>query len=141
MIEGMDELARMQIEDGEKVVYSHGVVTKFSAAPPINSTGIYPTEFKVLILPDAVEEKKGSIFIPEMVKDTEKYATTQGLLIDVAPAAFKFIDPDEWGDGKPPQVGQRVIFAKYAGLRVTSKRDGREYLLMADKDIVATIED
>lgn len=107
----------------------------------INNSGIAPTEFKCLVEPKPVEEKKGSIFLPEQVKEQDKYATTEGVLLATAPAAFKFITEEEWGTGKPPQVGDRVIFAKYAGLRVTSKRDGKDYLLMADKDILATIED
>jgi len=109
---------------------------------PVNLSGIHPTEFKCLILPNAVEEvTKGGIIRPVMNTDAEKYATTEGVMIDMAPAAFKFITDEEWGDGPKPRIGDRVIFGKYAGLRVTSKRDGKEYLLMADKDILATIDE
>ena len=105
-----------------------------------NPTGIHPTEFSVLIEPRQVEEKVGSILLPEMKKEADKWATTEGRIIDMSPAAFNFITDEEW-KGHRPISGQTVIFAKYAGLRVTSKRDGKDYILLKDKDIIATIEE
>ena len=134
----IDDLARMQIEDGDTLA----LVYPAASSVPVNLSGIHPQEFKVLVCPDPVEEKtKGGIILAAQTAEAEKYATTQGRIIAMAPAAWTFIDKAEWGDGKPPSVGDRVIFAKYAGLRVTSKRDGKDYLLMADKDILATIEE
>lgn len=106
----------------------------------INPTGITPTEFKVLIMPKAVEEKtKGGIYMPPQAVDAEKAMTIEGEIIAVSHLAFTYATEAEW-DGKKPAPGQRVIFAKYAGVRHKAK-DGQEYLLVNDKDIVATIED
>jgi len=105
-----------------------------------NPTGIIPTEFKVLVAPKPVEEKIGSIIIPDMSKDAEKYATVEGTIIDISHLAFTYATETEW-DGHKPKAGQRVIYAKYAGVRIKSPKDGREYLLINDKDIVATIEE
>ena len=111
----------------------------FSMEAHRNRAGIYPTEFKVLILPDAVEEvTKGGIIRPTMTTDTEKYATIEGRIIAVSHLAFTYATDEEWGDAKP-QPGNRVIFAKYAGVRHKAK-DGQEYLLVNDKDIVAVVE-
>lgn len=133
----MDALAAVQLEDGDTFAYSNGVETKIM--PQANPTGIHPTEFKVLILPDAVEEKIGSIYVPEDTKTKETYATTKGVIIAVSHLAFTYATEAEWGDHKP-KPGDRVLFAKYAGARHKA-RDGRDYLLINDKDVLATIED
>lgn len=105
-----------------------------------NETGIQPTEFKCLILPKEAEQvTKGGIILADMTKDSEKYATIQGTIVAVSHLAFTYATAEEWGD-KKPKAGDRVIFAKYAGVRHKAK-DGREYLLVNDKDIVATIEE
>ncbi len=102
----------------------------------LNPSRIEPTEFKVLVEPKAVEEKTaGGIIIPTQKQDSEKYATTEGRMIAVAAGAFKYLEEDEWEDRKPG-LGDWVIFAKYAGLRVTGN-DGKDYLLLNDKDICA----
>ena len=107
--------------------------------PTFNLTGIYPTEFKVLILPDPVEEvTKGGIIVPTSKAEADKYATIEGRIVAVSHLAFTYATAEEWGDNKP-KPGDRVIFAKYAGVRHKAK-DGQEYLLVNDKDIVAVIE-
>jgi co-chaperonin GroES (HSP10) len=112
----------------------------FRNLPPLtNTTGINPTEFKVLIAPKPVEEvTKGGIILATQTTDSEKYATIEGTIIAVSHLAFTYATEAEWDD-KKPAPGDRVIFAKYAGVRHKAK-DGQEYLLVNDKDIVATIE-
>ena len=105
-----------------------------------NPTGIIPTEYKVLVAPKPVEEKIGSIIIPDMSKDAEKYTTVEGTIIDISHLAFTYATETEW-DGHKPKAGQRVIYAKYAGVRIKSPKDGREYLLVNDKDVCALIDD
>ena len=104
-----------------------------------NQSGINPTEFKVLIEPKPVETKIGSIIIPDQIKEHEKYATTEGRIVAISHLAFTYATPEEW-DGKKPKAGDAVLYAKYAGVRVKG-RDGKEYLLVNDKDLVATIEE
>lgn len=106
----------------------------------INPSGINPTEFKCLVEPMPVEEKTaGGIFIPEASKEKEKHATQDGILIAVSPIAFTYASAEEWA-GNKPKPGARIAFVKYAGDRRKGK-DGKDYLLISDKDIVATIED
>jgi chaperonin GroES len=106
----------------------------------LNNSGINVTEFKVLVLPKAVDEKSaGGIIIPTMKQDQDKFATTEGVIVDVSHLAFGYVSEDEW-QGKKPKAGQRALYAKYAGLRVEGK-DGKEYLIVNDKDIIATFED
>lgn len=109
----------------------------------LNVTGIHPTEFKLLVKPKAAEEvSKGGIIIPTSTAEAEKFAQTEGVVIAVSPLAFTYAKDEEWkaACAKPPQPGQTVLYAKYAGNWVKGK-DGGEYLLINDKDVGAIIED
>lgn len=103
---------------------------------PVNPTGILPTEYKVLVLPKEVEEKVGSIYLPEQVKDRDQHAQVEGTLIAASPLAFTY---DGWPEGaRLPQPGDRVFYAKYSGAEVEGK-DGKKYRLVNDKDIGAIL--
>lgn len=109
-----------------------------------NTTGINPTEYKVLIAPkDAETVTKGGIIIPSAHQEAEKHQCIEGTIIAASPLAFTYATQAEWdaAGAVKPKAGQRVIYAKYAGVRVKSPRDGQEYILINDKDLVATIED
>lgn len=115
-------------------------VVNYAASQNANPTGILPTEFKVLIEPREVEAKIGSIIVPVSEQDRQKWATTEGTLVAVAPLAFSYAKEDEWAaaGAEPPRVGERVLFAKYAGTHVKGK-DGKEYVLCNDKDVMAVL--
>ena len=98
-------------------------------------TGIRPVEYKVLIKPDAVEEKTaGGIYLPHQAQEKEKYAKAEGVIVAVG--AIAFTDPD-WLDR--PKVGDRVLYDKYAGAMVKGA-DGADYRLINDKEIGAVLE-
>jgi co-chaperonin GroES (HSP10) len=110
-------------------------------AAPVNTSGIVPTEFKVLIEPKEVETvTKGGIILADQTTTAEKYATIEGTIIDVSHLAFTYATEDEWA-GHKPRAGQRVIYAKYAGVRTKGPKDGKDYILVNDKDICAVFED
>jgi chaperonin GroES len=99
-----------------------------------NSSGITPLDVKVLVRPDPVEEKtKGGIILADSIKDQNKYATCSGRLIAAGPNAFA-----EWGEGRGPQPGARVLFAQYAGLRRKGE-DGEDYLVCNDEDMIGIL--
>jgi len=92
---------------------------------------IKPLADRVLIEPiEQQEEKIGSIIIP----DTAKEKPQEGKVIAVGPGRQE--------DGKvvPLQVkvGDRVLYGKYAGTEI--KKDGKEYLIVRESDILAVIE-
>lgn len=98
--------------------------------------GLRPMEFNVVIRMDPTESKTaGGIIIPDTKKDRDELATDEGTLEAVSPHAFTYA---EWLCAKPPKVGDRVMFAQYAG-RLYEK-DGVKYRIIKDKDIVAVIE-
>lgn len=104
----------------------------------INKSGINPTEFNCLVLPDPVEEKtKGGIILTDAHRDADKHATVEGVLIAVSPLAFTYSD---WpAERYKPKIGQKVIIARYGG-NLFKGNDGLEYRLLKDKDILAVRE-
>lgn len=114
-----------------------------SVAPAVaNPAGIHPSGFKVLIRPDEVAEKIGSIILAPESTEKQKYATTKGTIIAIGAAAFTHITDAEWA-GATPKAGDRVIYTKYGGMRVEGRDtlDGKDYLLVKGEDIHAIIED
>ena len=104
-----------------------------------NNSGIAPVEYKVLIKPRAVEEKVGSIYIPDQNRDREQWAEMRGTIVAVAPMAFSYASDEEW-NGAKPVPGDEVITSKYAGVNIKGPRDGEDYRLVNDKEICAKVE-
>ena len=79
---------------------------------------------------EAEEKTAGGIVLP----DTAKEKPQQGEVLAVGPGKF-----DEKGTRQPMEVkvGDKVLFAKYSGTEV--KIEGVEYLILAERDILAVI--
>jgi co-chaperonin GroES (HSP10) len=100
-----------------------------------NKSGIYPIEYKVLLLPEKVEEKtEGGIFLPDKVRDQEEMAQVRATLIAMGGDAFKDMRQPL------PKLGDRVYVAKYAGFHVEGL-DKEMYQVANDKDIIAIIRE
>ena len=80
---------------------------------------------------DAEEKTAGGIIIP----DSAKEKPSQGEVVAVGPGGR-----DETGKLIPIdiQVGDRVLFGKYAGTEI--KIDGEEHLILREDDIMGIIE-
>lgn len=99
-----------------------------------NTSGLTPLDLRILVKPDAVQEKIGSVYVPDAAKDKAKYAGTKATLVAVGCNAFK-----EWGEGaRKPQPGDRVLYAQYTGAREKGA-DGEDYVVMNDADLLAVI--
>jgi co-chaperonin GroES (HSP10) len=94
-----------------------------------NLSGIHPQGHRVLIRTLELEAKtvSGIILATAEQAEREEMSNTTGDVIAVGP------DANGWG-----QVGDRVIFAKYAGLLYVGK-DGKKYRVINDDNIVATL--
>lgn len=102
-----------------------------------NDSGLTPLEFFVVVELDRQETKTpGGIILPESTKDKDKLATQEGMLVAVSPHAFTYAEG--WPEGAQPQIGQRVLFKRYAGH--LHERGGRDYRLLNDKDLIAIVE-
>ena len=101
----------------------------------INSSGILPTGGHILILPELVEEKTaGGIILPKTTQDKEQQAATVGKVVAIGPSAWKDLD-----DGLPwCQVGDKVSYARYAGIGMTGQ-DAQKYVLTNDNDILSVL--
>lgn len=78
---------------------------------------------------EAEEKTPGGIVLP----DTAKEKPQNGEVLAVGPGKY-----DEKGSARQPmelKVGDKVLFAKYSGTEV--KIDGVEYLILAERDILA----
>ncbi len=80
---------------------------------------------------EPVEEKtKSGLYVP----DTAKEKPQEGEVLAVGPGAL-----NEKGERIPMSVavGDTIIFSKYAGTEI--KLDGEEYLVMAERDVLAKL--
>jgi len=77
------------------------------------------------------EKSAGGIFLP----DTAKEKPQEGIVAAVGTGRVN-------DDGKTipmtVKVGDRVIYSKYSGSEV--KIDGKEFLIVAEKDVLAVVE-
>ena len=105
---------------------------------PLNIKDLQPIEFKILVKLDVVDEMtNGGILLPDSLIDREQYAAERGRIISMAKLAFN----DDSLFYEKPEVGDRVLFAKYAGMLV-EEMEGRnkvKYRLMNDKDVCAIL--
>ncbi len=103
---------------------------------PINLSGIDPLEYKVLVRPvedkGYYETKTGfKLLKTDTEKERDDHASMEGELVAISPLAFSYD-----ADAPKPLVGSTVVFARYSGINIQGK-DGANYRLMNDKDVVA----
>lgn len=100
----------------------------------MSESGLYPIEYKVIVKPDAVEERSaGGIIL--VTNDRSEWEVQEGVIDALSPHAFSYA---EWPEGaRKPQVGDRVMFAKFAGALID--RNGVKWRILNDKDIQAII--
>lgn len=102
--------------------------------------GLKPTEYNVIVAPAAAAKTLGKLSLliaPDETRDSAAMAMQVGRIVSVSPIAFNY---DNWERGEPPQAGDMVWFARYAGALFTG-RDDKEYRIIKDKDISAVIEE
>ena len=124
-----------------------------------SEAGIYPAGSRVLVSPDVIEEEitPSGIVIIQETRDKYEAAQSSGTLVAAGPDAWKHVIErlyDVGEDGRKhlieerirgysepfADVGQRVAFAKYSGLRVRGE-DGKKYIILNDEDITARVSD
>ena len=93
---------------------------------------IKPSADRVVIEAAPAEEKTASgLYIP----DTAKEKPQKGTVVAVGPGKYA----EHTGNLIPMayKVGDVVLYGKYAGTEIT--HDGKEYLIMRESDIFATL--
>lgn len=100
-----------------------------------NNSGMNPVGWRILIKPQEVKKvsKGGIILSTESNSDREQMANTTGIVVAMGDQCY-IDEPTPWC-----KVGDKVIFAKYAGLLYLGK-DGNQYRMINDKDITGTLD-
>jgi len=96
------------------------------------ATSLKPLGDRVVIEPTPKEEvTKSGIVLP----DTAKEKPQEGTIIAVGAGKL-----DDKGVRQPLEVkeGLKVLYAKYAGTEF--KVEGKEYIILSEKDILAVVE-
>ena len=97
------------------------------------ATKLKPLGDRVVIKPTPREEMtKSGIVLP----DTAKEKPQEGTILAAGPGR---IGDDGKREPMDVQVGDKVLYAKYAGTEF--KIDGDEYLIVSQKDILAIVAD
>lgn len=105
----------------------------------MNTTGIEPTEFNVLVKIQKVEARTaGGLHLPDTKVQRDIALNTRGVLVAASPLAFSY---DDWkgSEGSIPQIGDTVIISKGAGVFIDDVGDGEVYRLLKDKDVCAVV--
>jgi co-chaperonin GroES (HSP10) len=109
----------------------------------VNTSGLACLEFNVLVKEEEGDLHKrfkaAGLQLAGEAADRDKHASTIGHIINVSPTAFTYEDWKGQDDMKP-KAGDRVVYAKYAGTLINGK-DGAEYRIVKDKDILAMFTD
>lgn len=100
-----------------------------------NESGINPCGWRVLVKPQEIKEMSqgGIVITTGSFKDREQMANTTGVVVAMGEQCYAD-EPAPWC-----KVGDKIIFAKYAGLLYLGK-DGNHYRIINDKDITGTLD-
>lgn len=93
---------------------------------------------RVLIKPKDLEVKTASGIVISYGSDEKRHkmATMEGTIAGIGPLAWK-----DWGDGSNwVEVGDRVIFAQYAGKLVQDPDTKEEFFVINDEDVQVRIK-
>jgi co-chaperonin GroES (HSP10) len=101
-----------------------------------NETDLLPMEYNVIVALDPIEERtQGGIILTTDKVERTRLEACEGTLIAASPLAFTY---EEWpADAYRPQLGDRVFFARYAG--VLTDRGDKWLRVIKDKDLVAVV--
>ncbi len=99
-----------------------------------NTSGIHPRGRAVLIAPYEPELKKSLIQLPDEVAKRDQMINQRAIVIEVGPSC--------WDDEPTPRAfpGEKVLVTKFAGYMAEGPADGKQYRLVNDRDIFATID-
>jgi co-chaperonin GroES (HSP10) len=95
--------------------------------------------FRVVVVPDEVEEVSKGGIVQVFDKKVERNAQTLGTIVDIGEDAFAAYRTKTQFAGL--QVGDKVYYAKYAGKWVQDPKTKEEFLVLNDDDIAAKYED
>ena len=97
---------------------------------------IVPLMHRCLVRPKQVETKTASgIILTDSLTRKEQAATEEGVVLAVGDTFGK-----DFGANSIPQVGDKILFAKYSGKFIKGNND-EDLVLLNDDDCVAIIKE
>lgn len=96
-----------------------------------------PVGYKLLLAVAKLDEKKGSLLLPDQYRALEDAATIVGCVLRMGTAAYN--DAAKFPTGPWCKIGDWVIFRSYSGTRL--KVGEQEIRLINDDQIEAVIDD
>lgn len=112
-----------------EVVKDHGCIHYSDNVSDSYDSGVFPVNHRLVVYPIPPKEKEGEIFIPDTVRDREAMRQIKVRIVSIGPSCeFTNMIMD----------GELVLISKFAGYLFTGK-DGKEYRLINDEDVVGVI--
>ena len=99
---------------------------------------ITPIGHKILVKPDKVDTTSKGGLILAIDEKLERAGQIRGTLVAMGSQAWKAFSSDFTG-APWAQIGDRVIFSRYAGKCVIDPETEEEFQLMNDEDLVAIV--
>lgn len=110
----------------------------------INPDTFQPLSYLVFVKQDAVEEvTKGGIILSDTSQTSDEYQQQYGTITSMGPLAFTFNDEGERDLPNKPNIGDRIVYNKFAGQgRVFYEdNDGNKYRMLPDRDILGIVKE
>jgi len=105
---------------------------------------LVPLGHRLLVKPDKIQEvdevyrsaKESGLFVPETTQRQEQIAIDTGEVLALGEVAFKdCYDGLSWC-----KVGDKVAYAKFGGKIIKDPKDGEEYLILNDIDVICRFD-
>ena len=98
-----------------------------------------PTGYHLLIrLPDKTGKTAGGLYVPDENRDREHAGSIIAEVVSVGDLAY--IDKQKFPTGPWCQVGDWVMFRRYAGVRFRVTDDDREHRILNDDSVDAIVD-
>ncbi len=123
---------------------NEGVVT-ITPNKMLNTSGITPFDHRLLVKHDPISDtfEGTSLIRPDAERDKQKYAQTRATVIavgDMCWAEARY-DAERFGlSTNFPKAGDRVLVGRYTG-DTHKGRDGEDYVVLNDRDVIAFLQD
>lgn len=103
---------------------------------------IKPILHRILVKPDDIMEKdvhlrkakELGLIVHRDEQDREQAAVDEGTVVDFGPTVFR-----DFGSDNPIKVGDKVVYARYAGKPIVDPDDEVKYVALNDEDVIAII--
>lgn len=97
---------------------------------------VIPCGHRIVVKPHVLEKKTASgIIITEDIRNNERGAVDHGTIVAVGPTAWRDFGGDAWA-----QVGDEIVYAKFAGKMIKDPETEDAVLVLNDEDVVAVLK-